>query len=372
MKLLFICGSLEPGRDGVGDYTRRLAGELIRQGHECRVVAMNERHLVPGDGGGHALEQDGIQVLRLSGTLPWRKRTRLVRKWTEAFAPDWASLQFVPYSFQMKGLPVGLGSRLRQVAPGARWHVMFHELWIGMEEAAPLRQRLVGALQRQLIRRLIGRLAPEKISTQTQLYIAQLENLGFEATRMPLFGNIPKQSVAAAPPDTSESSFHLVLFGGIHQKAPIVEFARECARFGTAVGKTVRLTIAGRSGTEQEKWKEAWLNEGLRVEATGECSPDELSMLFQSASFGIATTPVALIEKSGAAAAMLEHSLPIINVAARWIPRRWQGGDLPNGIFEYRASKLSEAFSAGEQAFVSGFNVQAVALQLGDLLKHSR
>lgn len=27
MTILFLCGSLEPGRDGVGDYTRRLAGD---------------------------------------------------------------------------------------------------------------------------------------------------------------------------------------------------------------------------------------------------------------------------------------------------------------------------------------------------------
>ena len=41
MKLIFICGSLEPGRDGVGDYTRRLAGELIRQGHQIAIIALN-------------------------------------------------------------------------------------------------------------------------------------------------------------------------------------------------------------------------------------------------------------------------------------------------------------------------------------------
>jgi hypothetical protein len=32
IKILFICGSLEPGKDGVGDYTRRLwrtRGEIV-------------------------------------------------------------------------------------------------------------------------------------------------------------------------------------------------------------------------------------------------------------------------------------------------------------------------------------------------------
>ena len=30
MNLLFICGSLEPGKDGVGDYIRRLSSELLQ------------------------------------------------------------------------------------------------------------------------------------------------------------------------------------------------------------------------------------------------------------------------------------------------------------------------------------------------------
>jgi hypothetical protein len=40
MRIVFLCFSLEPGRDGVGDYTRALAGELIRPGHEVCAVAM--------------------------------------------------------------------------------------------------------------------------------------------------------------------------------------------------------------------------------------------------------------------------------------------------------------------------------------------
>jgi hypothetical protein len=45
MKIIFLCGSLEPGCDGVGDYTRRLAGELIKQGHHIAAVALNDQYL---------------------------------------------------------------------------------------------------------------------------------------------------------------------------------------------------------------------------------------------------------------------------------------------------------------------------------------
>ena len=43
MKILFFCGSAEPGKDGVGDYTRRLCGELLRIGHETQILSLFDR-----------------------------------------------------------------------------------------------------------------------------------------------------------------------------------------------------------------------------------------------------------------------------------------------------------------------------------------
>ena len=45
MKLVFICGSLEPGKDGVGDYVYILARELIDLGHTCLLIALNDQFL---------------------------------------------------------------------------------------------------------------------------------------------------------------------------------------------------------------------------------------------------------------------------------------------------------------------------------------
>ena len=56
MKLLFLCSSLEPGRDGVGDYTRRLAGECLRQGHEVRLLSLNDK----GEIRSRLLETNGV------------------------------------------------------------------------------------------------------------------------------------------------------------------------------------------------------------------------------------------------------------------------------------------------------------------------
>ena len=84
MRLVFLCASLEPGRDGVGDYTRRLAAELAARGHDVACVAMNDRH---ARALGNACLRAGpepatipIPVLRLPTSAPWRERMRLLQE----------------------------------------------------------------------------------------------------------------------------------------------------------------------------------------------------------------------------------------------------------------------------------------------------
>ena len=43
MKIIFLCNSLEQGCDGVGDYTRLLACELISKGHTASAIALNDK-----------------------------------------------------------------------------------------------------------------------------------------------------------------------------------------------------------------------------------------------------------------------------------------------------------------------------------------
>jgi hypothetical protein len=368
MKIVFLCGSLEPGRDGVGDYTRRLAVELIRQGHECRMIALNDRDVKEGTGLDQIESQDGVRTLRLPAAASWSARIEAARQWSERFEPEWISLQFVPYSFHPKGLPFWLGKRLCRLVAKSNWHVMFHELWIGMHEGASLRQRLIGSLQRQIILQALKRLGIDRITTHSRVYMDCLKQTRNSPAHLPLFGNIPK--VPVMPNCFSvKSTLVFVLFGGIQPYAPVAEFARDCSEFCQSSGRGIRLVLAGRCGAEQKRWKEAWLAEGLEIEITGELPAEEVSRLFQSASFGVATTPLALIEKSGAAAAMLEHSLRVINVAAEWIPRSDHRVSAPAGIYEYRPGTLAQIIATEKEAAIMGPSVEAVAAQLVAILR---
>ncbi len=44
MRITFLTGSLEQGKDGVGDYTRLLAHECASRGAAAQVVALADRH----------------------------------------------------------------------------------------------------------------------------------------------------------------------------------------------------------------------------------------------------------------------------------------------------------------------------------------
>ena len=43
MKVVFVTSCLEPGRDGVGDYTRSLAEESTKLGHRAGLLALQDR-----------------------------------------------------------------------------------------------------------------------------------------------------------------------------------------------------------------------------------------------------------------------------------------------------------------------------------------
>jgi hypothetical protein len=162
MRVMFICNSLEPGRDGVGDYTRLLARQCRALGLECCIVALHDQHLgEPRE----TMEVGKVAELRLPALMPWPERVRRAVAVRESFGPDWVSLQFVPYGFNTKGIVWSLRPYLQEVVHDARLHLMFHELWIGASRSASWKERAVGMLQRSAILRLTEALEPDEVAT---------------------------------------------------------------------------------------------------------------------------------------------------------------------------------------------------------------
>lgn len=374
MRIVFLCGCLEPGQDGVGDYTRRLAAELGRQGHEVNLIALHDRRITSAVLTDTQLEDDQtIPVFRLSSQLSWPERTTKARAYINTVNPGWISLQYVPFSFHDRGLSTQLASVMKQLSAGRSVHIMFHEVWLGLSKQSSRRHIVWGLLQRQLISSLIKACNAPVVHTHTPLYERHLNGLRIQASLLPLFSNIPvvsRQNSQFITDQSNSQQIRFVFFGGIFPNAPIDQFAAEAAAYATKRQKVIDLTIIGRSGPEQAVWISAWRAHGLTVQVLGEQSPAQISAALNQSSIGLSTTPVVLAGKSGSIAAMHAHGLPVLCVAAPWQPRRVHTLPQIAGVTTYTIDHLEEAIDYQLSAPPARPTINDIAAQFVDTLSH--
>ena len=190
MKFLFICGSLEEGKDGVGDYTRRLCGALIRKGHWVEILSLCDYHVSSLVKQTQIIEQTPIVVRRIPKNTSYKQRLVWAQENVDELAPDWISLQFVLYSFHPKGLPYWLEGFLKQLKGKHQWQFMFHELWVGRNKNDTNKNRIVSYLQQILIKKLLKGINPSAINTHLPIFRDNLKEMGYTAHQLPLFSNV--------------------------------------------------------------------------------------------------------------------------------------------------------------------------------------
>jgi hypothetical protein len=351
---------LEPGRDGVGDYIRRLAAELIRQRHQCRIVSLNDKcrlnaeTLKPETATRNqkseirnqksaklgekisafsfqlsaftewqTSEGTEIECLRLSGTMPWSERTIAARDWLNDFNPDWVSLQFVPFGFHPKGLCFGLADHLLPIIGGRPLHWMFHELWVLWNFPLSLRKRLLGQAQKFYLRRHLSKLQPQAVSTHLSLYQTELSKIGVAAKLLPLHGGIPvypkgdagkwlmERGVPLANPNGLKAGF----FGNIYSTLDPLSIARLAAELKDSKKQLLLLCAGKLSGEGATLWGS--LEQELRTSATffkiGELNEQEASLYLSALNYGLTSYPPEIMGKSSVVAAMREHGLRVIS-----------------------------------------------------------
>lgn len=333
MKIAFITSRLEPGQDGVGDYTRALAKECVRQGHECFLVALCERasnQSVPNDNiDESAKDASGrIAELRLPTRLSWNERQIQVQDALNAFDPNWVSLQFVPYGFHEKGVVSGLADILGPLVKNRRFHIMFHELWIGDYAGASAKERLTGKLQRYFILKLHKKLRPNLVHTSNPTYLARLSQNGIAALVLRMFGAVPiaaqrdkdwvfsqlSQGGVAVNEGNRESYLLLGIFGSLHLVWPAEPLFTYLQRASKLSGCRFVLLAIGRLGAGEQLWDKLAHTYAAQFDFVklGELPVERISQVFHEIDCGIATSPYSIIGKSSTVAAMLEHGLPVI------------------------------------------------------------
>ena len=313
----------------MGDYSLSLAAALRRLGHSTLVLGLADRWL--GDSEQTVLQEnaEGVAVERFSTSLRMGERIDRARARFQDFRPDWASFQMSCYAYHRKGLLFELTRHLpRLVAACANWQVMVQELWIGFQKGALWKHRLVGTAQRHFIRRGTRILHPKVLHTSTPLFQALLRTIGFEASILPLAGSIPVNAEPgtdwfhgllgeAGSPGAAESrSGHLAagFFGALYPGWVPEPFFSSLRKVAAKTGRKVSIFSAGRIGGAGEA---IWARlpaayPDFRFQKLGELPAARVSQYLRNLDYGIAATPWLLIGKASAAAAMLDHGLPVM------------------------------------------------------------
>lgn len=334
-RIAFVVPSATPGQSGVADYALGLASQLQAWGHGTLVVGLND----PGTDRTDRGEWNEVVVVRLPSFKPWEQRVKEARETLASFEAGWVSLQMVVYGYQPKGLVWRLVPGFATLAGGASSHLMCHELWLGEEQAARLKHRLVGWFQRLGLVRLHRAWRAPLVHTQTTPYLAILRRMGWAAQRLPLFGGIPL-SEAPSPGSKNpiladcglrleggqrERVLVLGVFGSVHPEWDPCPMLRHLGAHARAAGRRLAVVGVGRlAAAGRDHWGRLATRSGdlCSWAHAGERPASEISAWLHSLDYGLATTPWGLIEKSSSVAAMVDHGLPVIVTRDDWRPRR--------------------------------------------------
>lgn len=314
MRILFICGSYAEGLDGVADYTHRLTKCISRMGIECAVVSINDKYTEKVLTSSSECEiGTGIQWLRIPAKTGLVEKRQYLRAELNRFQPDWLSLQYVPYSYNAKGIPLWLLYCLYSANSLARWHWMAHELWVDPDEC--LRNRLIAPLQKLLLKSLSFLLRPAVVQTSNEYYVDQLESIGVNASILPLFSNIEVDCQGYIG-KKEHSGLRFVTFGSIHAEWKPEILIKKLEKLAQKHDlKPLTFVSIGHAGAYGERiWQDLSRDtpDWLRFERLGQLTASQVSLQLQRADFGITTTPSHLLGKSGSVAAMLAHKLRVI------------------------------------------------------------
>ena len=325
MKLLFICSSLAPGESGVGDYVRQLATSLRLLNNQVVLFSINDKTTC------FNIQAPDEQSIRLSASLSLDFKLKVLRAYCSSFEPDWISLQYVPYSFDRRGLPLRLPFRLKGLCRSAKWHIMFHELWIYSSKNSKLRHKLVSFLQRQAVKNLSLCLQPAVVHTSNPLYSYLLGQLGIVNTRLPLFSGInveplqydwfEHELLKLGIDDSRDKWFFVGMFGSIYPGYPLEIQVGHAASLAESLGKKVAFFgIGGGVGTGSS-WEDRILNAiptaivchfGRQIEG-------RIASMLSNIDLGLPCTPYEVLGKSSVVAAMAHYCAAIdTSYTAEW------------------------------------------------------
>src|SRR5690554_1383850 len=236
------------------------------------------------------------------------------------FKPDIVSLQFVPFSFHSKGLPLFLPKWLSGFNGfPVKWHFMFHELWVADSKAHSIKAWLVRELQKAIIKKLLKQFTNVRIATSNQAYSRMLNRLGFEVDVLPIFSNLPKGKRREIPHVSNRNEKIVgVFFGHLQENLQLLENVRFLSNaIETQLNKQLVILHIGNNRNPKTVELISQLATQLHIQtlSLGYLDAQEVADMLYSADIGLSNYPIDLINKSGTIASMLYNELPVILLA---------------------------------------------------------
>jgi hypothetical protein len=311
MKVVFVCGCLEPGKDGVGDYVRRLSAELIRRGHYAGAIAFYDKLISHPMDYSQQSDDINVPVLRIPVATVNSQRLSLANTWITNFNPQWISLQYVPYSFHRKGVPFFLYKQLLHVGKSYNWHVMFHEIWIGKNRFS-VKQAVYSWLQKRSIINLFRYIRPKVVHTHLPEYLNQLSKLSVPPKLLPLFSNIAVYNTnnLVNSPNVfrvgffSQTQVEDCIIGFLERLKKLLEDRQITLEVLFIGGKNGKANVAATVLKDHSTLKE-------QISLTGFLEDVELSKALQTCDLGITSVYKHGLGKSGSVAAFIAHGVPV-------------------------------------------------------------
>lgn len=306
MKIIFLCGSLEPGKDGVGDYTRRLCGALIRRGHQAEIISLCDKQADGFFNQTQMIEGTPVNVRRIPIATSYKQRLALTQETIKEVAPDWISLQYVPYSFDPKGLPFWLPGFLKNLTGKYQWHIMFHEVANPMNSLINLFTRV---LQFIIIIKLNNKIKVSSINTSLDIYKKLLSKINIQASLLNLFSNIPLDDKKFIK---DKEAF---IIGFFSQMEPIPLIVSALERLMSELNDyKVKILLIGGNNDKVEHFREAIKSNtkiNVEIEKTGFINDSDISSYLKICDVGVTPIQSKILSKSGSAAAFIEHGIPV-------------------------------------------------------------
>ena len=328
MRIAILCNCLEPGRDGVGDSVRRLRAELQKMGNTVLLAALNDSFI-------DSVIEDGC--LRLPANMPWSERSKNLKAHLDLFQPDFIRLDFVAFGMNKKGIVSGLVGALKPLAKQAPWVIYFHEIWLGFKPLLPIRHKLLGAIQKFFIKRLVESINPLRTWTSNVVYQRALAKEGIKADLLPLVSPIPitklvlpiqelpingvvEESVEAVKTETGrQRNCILAPFQVPENWEPsrLLSFLKAIQQADDP--KPLVIAVGGQ-GAGAHTWQQMaeqysdlaqWITLGRQPESV-------ISSLACHCEYGLALSPMSLLGKSGSCAMLVEHGLKVIACHDSW------------------------------------------------------